>query len=289
MANFKGHALPGSFFFLFGLWWAIKYPLKHAKRQRKDSGTHGVGGTTCLTNFRRIELVEGIVKTAFSLIGMMAEQFVPDGPHMRLYDRDVDAWFHPMNWQHTTMYLFFMLSGLADIITYGTRLGPPALDRLMLSVAVFVEGLLFAYHLHGRATLDVHVHSLLLYAVFGGAAVVFLEIFVPNRPCLELLRSSLAMIQGTWFYQIGFVLFPPNGGPEWNAEDHGNVTFITMCFCWHIFFNLLLSNIIFSIVTWLVRCRSSGVSHMHLGTLFPASARGNKENGSLLDESEEDE
>ena len=97
--------------------------------------------------------------------GMMAEQFVPDGPHMRLYDRDVQAWDHLMNWQHTTMYLFFMLSGLADILTYGTRLGPPALDRLMLSIAVFVEGQLVTYN---GSVIGMHLISM----VFGHADFV---------------------------------------------------------------------------------------------------------------------
>jgi len=45
-----------------------------------------------------------------------------------------------MNWQHTTMYLFYGLSGVVDIFTYVCPMVPRGLDRLMLSVAVFVEG-----------------------------------------------------------------------------------------------------------------------------------------------------
>lgn len=47
-----------------------------------------------------------------------------------------------------------------------------------------------------------HVHSLLLVAVFGGAASTFLEVFLKDRPVLEALRSSLAILQGSWFYQV---------------------------------------------------------------------------------------
>lgn len=33
--------------------------------------------------------------------------------------------------------------------------------------------------------------------------------------------------------QIGFVLTPPWGGPGWDQTDRSNITFLTMCFCWH--------------------------------------------------------
>lgn len=72
--------------------------------------------------------------------GMLAEQFVPDGPHLYLYSGEKRDWVKLMNWQHTTMYLFYGLSGVVDIFTYVCPMVPRGLDRLMLSVAVFVEG-----------------------------------------------------------------------------------------------------------------------------------------------------
>ncbi|GCC31977.1 hypothetical protein chiPu_0010437 [Chiloscyllium punctatum] len=59
MANFKGHALPGSFFLLFGLWWSMKYPLKFFLKKKKTS-------RLC---FERVEFAEGIAKAVFSLVG----------------------------------------------------------------------------------------------------------------------------------------------------------------------------------------------------------------------------
>lgn len=72
--------------------------------------------------------------------GMLAEQFVPDGPHLHLYSGEEHDWVKLMNWQHTTMYLFYGLSGLVDVLTYISQVVPLGLDRLMLAVAVFVEG-----------------------------------------------------------------------------------------------------------------------------------------------------
>lgn len=52
--------------------------------------------------------------------------------------------------------------------------------------------------------------------------------------------------------QIGFVLYPLNG-EEWNQEDHGNIMFITMCYCWHYAVALLIVGLNYSVVWWLVQ------------------------------------
>lgn len=67
----------------------------------------------------------------------MAEQFVPDGPHAHLFNGE---WVKLMNWQHSTMYLFFGISGVADVLTMSSLPVPAGLDRLGLSLALFVEG-----------------------------------------------------------------------------------------------------------------------------------------------------
>ncbi|KAM4703539.1 transmembrane protein 45B [Rhinophrynus dorsalis] len=241
MANFKGHALPGSFFLVFGLWWSVKYPIKYLNGKVKGN---------CRSNkcYQRLELIEGIIKAVFALVGMLAEQFVPDGPHMHLVNGEDHSWVKLMNWQHTTMYLFYGLSGVVDILTYFPLNVPQGLDRLSLGVAVFIEGLLFYYHVHNRPPLDQHIHSLLLIAVFGGSISIMVEIFMRNHIVLELFRSSLTILQGTWFWQIGFVLYPLGGAPEWDQSDHGNIMFITMCFCWHYAVALIIMTINYSLV-----------------------------------------
>ena len=53
-----------------------------------------------------------------------------------------------------------------------------------------------------RPPLDSHIHSLLLVAVFGGSASTLLEVFLKDNLLLELIRASLAVLQGSWFYQV---------------------------------------------------------------------------------------
>ncbi|XP_010213241.1 PREDICTED: transmembrane protein 45A isoform X2 [Tinamus guttatus] len=220
MGNFKGHALPGSFFILFGLWWSVKYPLKYLCRKNKNACYLG-----SRAGFQRLEFVEGIIKAVFALIG------------------------------------------LVDIVAHGTNALPVAMDRMMLSLAVFIEGFLFCYHLHGRAMLDVHVHQLLLIAIFGAAVCIFLEVFFRGSIVLEMLRTSLCILQGSWFWQIGFVLYPPNGSPEWNQMDHTNMMFLTMCYCWHYAFAFLILAVNYTIVSWAVRSKIKKSQSMELGLL----------------------
>ncbi|KAI4553156.1 hypothetical protein MJT46_016450 [Ovis ammon polii x Ovis aries] len=223
MANFKGHALPGSFFLIVGLWWSVKHPLKYFYQKEKSS--------QLIHHYQRLEIIEAAIRTLFSVIGILAEQFVPDGPHLHLYHED--HWVKLMNWQHSTMYLFFAVSGVVDMLTYLISHVPLGLDRLVMALAAFNEGFLFYYHVHNRPPLDQHIHSLLLYAVFGGALSLSVEVVLRDNIVLELFRTSLLLLQATWFWQIGFVLFPPFGGPEWDQNSHDNIMFVTMCFSWH--------------------------------------------------------
>lgn len=248
MANFGGHAIPGSFFLLFGFWLTVKHILQHYWRSSQPKGRRRMPPF-----FNRMDYVEGGFQMFASFVGIMVEQFVVDGPHARLTKGD--SWVKLMNWQHSTMYLFFGISGLALVCGTRFRALPIGVDRLALSMALFVEGFLFYYHVHSRPPLDAHIHSLLLVAVFVGSASAMLEVFMRENILLELLKACMFVLQGSWFYQIGFVLFPLSG-PEWDLELHDNVMFVTMCFCWHLAAALLLVTITSALI-WITVTRFS--------------------------------
>lgn len=71
--------------------------------------------------------------------GILAEQFA-DGPRLQLYNSAEKHWEDIMNWQHSTMYLFFGLAGIVSLVVHTTDIAPLALDRLMLAIAFFNEG-----------------------------------------------------------------------------------------------------------------------------------------------------
>ncbi|XP_026228003.1 transmembrane protein 45B [Anabas testudineus] len=280
MANFGGHAIPGSFFLLFGFWLTLKCTLQHVWRTSQPKGRHNLPPF-----FKKMEYVEGGLQIFASFVGIMVEQFVVDGPHARLYDKENNSWVKLMNWQHGTMYLFFGISGIARIASAAFKVLPAGVDRLTISVALFVEGFLFYYHVHGRAPLDAHIHSLLLVAVFGGSASSMLEVFIRDNIILELLTACFFILQGSWFYQIGFVLYPLSG-PKWDLNQHDNMMFVTMCFCWHIAVAMLLVTCTVSVVWFTVKRFSASRGDIEIGMQTTPSK--SSSHRALLEESDDE-
>ena len=53
--------------------------------------------------------------------GILVELFYPGtSPNGHLHSPD-GGYTNPMNWQHATMYFWFGLSGMADIISFAAR------------------------------------------------------------------------------------------------------------------------------------------------------------------------
>uniref|UniRef100_A0AAY4DYQ6 Transmembrane protein 45B n=1 Tax=Denticeps clupeoides TaxID=299321 RepID=A0AAY4DYQ6_9TELE len=271
MGSFQGHALPGSFFLIVAQWWAVKYSLWYATRRKKSASA---GRLATRTTQRCLEVIEGAAILSFSIIGMLAEQFAAGGPKLRLYDYTEHHWEQLNNWQHATMYLFFALSGATTLTVHTTEFAPLALDRLLLAIAFFAEGFLFLYHLYGRDMLDVHVHQLLLYAIFGGALISFMEVFHRGNILLELLRTTLCLLQGSWFWQIGFVLYPPSE-VKWDLQDHSNKMFITVCYCWHLACALVTVAVLYCTVV--IRTKLKRIPPMEMGLLKPREREGESE------------
>ncbi|XP_031528111.2 transmembrane protein 45A isoform X1 [Vicugna pacos] len=246
MGSFKGHAVPGTFFCLISIWWTVRCILKYTIKKHKR--------TSFLDSkalFHRIEILEGIIIVGMALTGMLGEQFIPGGPYLTLYDYKEGQWVQLMGWHHCTMYFFFGLMGVSKILCSTIRSLPISITKLMLSIALLVEAFVFYNHTHGREILDIFVHKLLVLIIFLAGLVAFIELFVHANITVELLRISLVFLQGSWFFQIGFVLYPLNGGPAWDLVDHDNITFLTICLCWHYAFTIIIIGAIYAFVTWL--------------------------------------
>lgn len=280
MANFGGHAIPGTFFLFYGFWLVVKHTLQHYWRTNQPKGRQILPPF-----FKKMDYFEGGLKIFAAFVGIMVEQFVVDGPHAHLYDAEQNSWVKLMNWQHGTMYMFFGISGIALIASTTSKAVPVGVDRLALSLALFVEGFLFYFHVHKRPPLDAHIHSLLLVAVFGGSASTMLEVFMRDHIILELLRACLFILQGSWFYQIGFVLYPLRG-PQWDLEMHDNIMFVTMCFCWHLAVALLLVTCTSALVWFTVNRLSGKGRDIEIGMRNTSSSQSTQK--ALLEESDEE-
>ncbi|XP_005386356.1 PREDICTED: transmembrane protein 45A-like isoform X2 [Chinchilla lanigera] len=260
MGSFKGHALPGSFFFIMGFWWSTKSILKYVCKKQKR--TCHLGSKTF---FHRIEILEGIVIISMALTGIAGEQFISGGPYLTLYKEG--QWNQLAGWHHCTMYFFFGLLGVANILCFTISSLPVSLSKLMLSNALFVETFIFQNHTHGREVLDVFVHQMLVLVSFLAGLLAFMEFLTRNNVLLELLRTSLILLQGSWLWQIGFVLYPPSGGPAWDLTDHENIMFLTICFCWHYALAYVIIGVNYAFITWLVKSRLRRLCSSEIGLL----------------------
>nr|XP_045598378.1 transmembrane protein 45B-like [Procambarus clarkii] len=230
MGSFLGHVVPGTFFSLFSLWWLLSIFRRYYMCKRAAGEGGGGGGRIFYRNTSTFFTpccpklpFEGMLKVVAVVIGMTGEF--------------ATAWkngvfVHLNNAQHMTMFFFFGLNGAMDILGhYGAPL-PKDLDYVSAILAFLIEGFLFLYHLHGRTPMDVQVHMYLVYVVAGCVVATGLEMYHRRSVLPALARVYFTLLQGTWFFQVGFILYPPVG-QKWTEDDHSQMMIVTLIFCWH--------------------------------------------------------
>ncbi|CAL4082409.1 unnamed protein product, partial [Meganyctiphanes norvegica] len=230
MGSFAGHVVPGTFFSLFAFWWTWKVFHRFFLCQRSAAvGEKGhrnrylnTASFTCSACQGRLP-IEGILKIVAVILGMIGEFATgfEDG-----------KFTHINNAQHMTMFFFFGMNGVMDLLNFYRVPLPPDLDYVSAVLGFCMEGLLFYYHLHGRAPMDVQVHMLLFYVVACCAISTALEMKYKHNVLPALGRIYFTLLQGTWFYQIGFILYPPGAEP-WSQHDHRQMMIVTLVFAWH--------------------------------------------------------
>lgn len=72
------------------------------------------------------------------------------------------------------------------------------------------------------------VHMYLFYLTVACVVSILAEMFQPKNVMPALCRIFFTFLQGTWFYQIGFILYPPSGD-KWDEEDHTQVNTDNNC------------------------------------------------------------
>lgn len=244
MGTFQGHALPGAFFAMFSLWWLSQIPRRYVMCRRLNLpffNTATYPPPKCCS--KHTCPAEGIIKVAVTSIGIAAELFAATDygkAHKIISMGDL---------QHVTMYLFFLLSGIVDLLThYKVKVALPGLDYMMATLAFAIEWLLFSLHLYGRGDLDVHLHTLLLHVIAATVGVILLEYKYPHSLMLGLTRCILTLIQGTWFFQVGLILYPLYPS-NWKNE-HKDIMFSTMLFTWHVAACTIFAFMIFGFLCW---------------------------------------
>ena len=227
MGTFGGHALPGTFFALFGFWHTLQifnrfYISLGHKTQFKSTVTYPCA---CLCGKLQKWPVESLIKLFFISVGFSGEIITAiHGGNFTVIG----------NGQHATMFFFFGIASVVELLVYFRVPLPTDIEYAMYMLAFGIEGVLFRFHLHGRNELDVLLHTLLIYVISISILSICVEMKFRQSVLAALTRTFFVFLQGTWFWQIGFILYNPSpGAQKWKGDDHDEMMIATMLFAWH--------------------------------------------------------
>jgi len=240
MGSLHGHLVPGSMFIMLSVWWFIGEILQKT-RPNATACTNRTRGKQRSTEIPSLWYfcpcarlakfpAEPLIKVVFAVLGILGE--LPGSNATSLFDSNGELVpSHVDNYAHSMMYGFFGLTGVVDlVIWYNVLPLPPKFEYLVFSLAFWIEGFLFFFHLDGRDELNVRLHTILYIIIFVTAAVFLSAVFSDQFiPFMGFLKAYLISLQGSWFFQTGFVLFGPS--PWKNA--HSNVEFLGIVFAFH--------------------------------------------------------
>lgn len=258
MGTFLGHAAPGFFFILISIWWMMQFAYTKLAldngRQRPRS--------RLMYLMHRLPL-EGSVIVLGGIGGFIGEMMYP-APKWTLIDSE-GHWKNQVEWQHVTMYTYFGLYGAVMILARTCLPAAAKFEKPFGALAFAIEGFLFFFHTHGRDDLDVSLHLMLVVAIFVCFLSAAGEVWKPEEPLLPLIRMVFTLLQGTWFFHIGIVLFRPPSGEPWDPEDHLNVMFTTVMFTWHLLFDMLILLFVYGLTALVLRiCGHTSVRYSQM-------------------------
>ncbi|XP_048201761.1 transmembrane protein 45A-like [Perognathus longimembris pacificus] len=248
MGDFLGHGLAGSFYVILGLWWYIKIIFMYVCKKQAQTCYHRSEAF-----FQRAEILEGTICLVMVLTGGTGLLTYSGSTEMTL--RKEGQWIQLKRFQHLTIYLFFGLWAVTNILCFTIKSIPISLTKLMLTNAFSAGAFILYTHPHSPQVVDILLHELLCLAIFLAGLVSFIEVLIKENIMLALLRSSFTILHGSWFCQLAFVLYPPTGVLAWDLNDHINSVFFTICFCWHYAFIYVIMGVVYVAVTWFVKWR----------------------------------
>ena len=264
MGSFAGHVLPASYFIVVGVWWwlhilamiakAQAKCLKHRDKRRPNSFESNIDFVSTTWHkvpvpYLRTVPFEPGLKVIAGMVGIINDLSWAD---WRLKDEH-DDFSHLNNFAHSTMYSTVLLGGVVEILRfYSILFLPAATDHVLGSLAFFLIGELFYFHIDGRSVLDQKLHILICITAFAISIIFLLEAWRRKSFLLFMARTILVVLMGTWFIQIAHVLY---GTHPWK-DTAPNREFVIIVFSWHIIgvlFTFLCSLVVLSVFVRLRR------------------------------------
>jgi hypothetical protein len=310
MGTFVGHIIPGTIFIVLGFWWSFLITLRYIHIGNKNLNKiktissnytmQWLYGPICLQKLP----IESVLKFLLSFFGILFE--TTTGLSLTYYDstslnqNTTEATSHSDHHkrqieptegykftigsdslQHVTMYLAFLIGSIVEILVHYKVHLPHRLDYICGILSFTVEAFLFKFH-----SLDddiaILVHTLLVLAIYGCIISTILEYSNPDKVIFTYGRAAFTFLQGTWFYEISFILYPPVESLEnrWDPGNHMHLMFITVSFIWHFLFVFISFLLQFLILNNFYAKKHSTIIESYTNPLFLKSIK-NSNNMSL--------
>lgn len=242
MGTFEGHLLPGLGLLMYAIYYSSLMSLALLRKQRMLKHPLLPRKLLGCRLFLPVSY-EAVVKVAIPAFATVCEYYYPLGVNrLKMID-----WKDPRRlfvfkdtWQHVTMFGFFILSGIADIVSQAQRAPwSVKLERAAEALTFYVVALLMISHIENKSVLEIRVHLLFVLPAFLLALILTVEIWVPDNAPLWVLKSWMALVLSTWMLQICEMYIPFTGQP-WRADNPTDLAFVTIFFCWHLVLGLTL-------------------------------------------------
>jgi len=150
--------------------------------------------------------------------------------------------FDSINLMIVSLYGFFLISGLIDLLVYfcGYLVLPEGIQSLILSFCFVVEGLTF-HSLSSSSNL--HLHLLLLAVIVLCSASSILELVYEAR-LIKYCRCFFTLLQASWLLHIGIL----------SAQDKTvDIQWASIYFTWHLGIAFLLSILVLIFISQRVK------------------------------------
>lgn len=201
MGTLLGHVVPGTFFIIFPIWWGFSLPIKYYQIYHSRQVLIYRSTTTfpciCGLTTGRISM-ESSLKFFCAIIGILGE-FLTGFTYSYNETFQRSTWtFSENNSQHITMFFAFALASFIEILVHRKYLLLDGVEFLANIIAFGIEGFLFHFHLHGRDPIDIHVHTLLVYAIIICLLTAIWEYNRPHQIMATYARTAATLLQGVW-------------------------------------------------------------------------------------------
>jgi Na+-transporting methylmalonyl-CoA/oxaloacetate decarboxylase gamma subunit len=222
MGSLGGHLVPGTIFIIIGLWWIYSAWLRYFVCRRRRQPFYVTTSFPChCCGTRTIKLpIEAFFVLFGTSLGILIELIGG-------FNRTVDPSTHHMsfyeganNLQHFAMYSMFFLVGIIELCVHYELPLPKHIDGVAGCLAFISEALLFYFHGHTRDPVEVQLHVFLVLAILGTVVCGITEILQQDKQVYPtLMRAYFTVLQGSWFYTTGFLLYDPFHGHYDASED----------------------------------------------------------------------